>query len=209
MYDNTALTLNIRALRRILQQGDDITQEITNTVKEINADRDHSNEWKGKKLDKARQVRNSELRKLGNAAMGLIEQIDAQITAQRDSFDHRDPDFTSALQMVQVYGKNMPYEVRQSVIDSLRGNYKALRSIKAAFESVGLPTDSINDAMGPLDNMGFSEAGTISEFASYAISDLANENQWSMKAPWVWTAARIPYLQSWINTLQTPTQTLK
>ena len=176
--DNTSMILNIRALRRILEQGDSINKEIDDTVAEINADTDHSESWKAGKLDKARNIKNAELRKLGTAAVGLIEQIDEQITARREHFDHRDPDFQAALTTLQVYGKTCPYEVQQSIIESLKGNYKGLRSIKAAFEANELPTDSITKTIGILDSMGVSEAGAVSEFAAYAVSDLATTNEW-------------------------------
>jgi len=177
-YNNDSLILNIRALRRILQEGDDISKEIDDTMKEIDADRDHSNEWKGKKLDTARQVRNSELRKLGAAAMPLIEDIDRQITARRNDFDHRDPDFMSAIQTLQFYGKSLPFDVSKSIVDSLRGNYKALRAVETAFKTYGISTDYLNDAIGPMGSLGISEAGAVSEFISFAASDLATSNEW-------------------------------
>ena len=176
--DNTALIMNIRGLRRILKAGDDVSKEITDTIAEINADVDHSQQWKNQRLEKARNIKNAELRKLGTDAMGMIEKIEKQITARREAFDHRDPDFQSALTTLQVYGKTCPYEVQQSIIESLKGNYKGLRSIKAAFEAYELPTDSITKTIGILDSMGVSEAGAVSEFAAYAVSDLADSNQW-------------------------------
>lgn len=177
-YNNDSLILNIRALRRILKQGDEITKEIDDTMAEINADTDHSESWKAGKLDKARQVRNSELRRLGAAAMPLIEEVDRQITARRDNFDHRDPDFMSAIQTLQFYGKGLPYDVGKSIVDSLRGNYKALRAVEAAFKTYDLSTAYLNEVMGPMGSLGVSEAGAVSEFISYAASDLATANEW-------------------------------
>lgn len=177
-FDSTALTLNVRALRRLLKQGDDVTTEINDTIAEINADVDHSESWKAGKLEKARSVKNAELRKLGGAAMAVIEQIDKQIAERRNYFDHRDGDFQAALATLQFYGKATPYEVQKSIVDSMRGNYQGLRALKTAFEANDLPTDYITQTIGPLDSLGTTEANAISEFISFAASDLANENEW-------------------------------
>ena len=176
--DNTAIILNFRALRRLLKQGDDVTREIDDTIAEINGDTDHSDSWKAGKLEKARNLRNSELRKLGSDAMSVIEQIDKEIAARRDYFDHRDSDFQAALATLQFYGKATPYEVQKSIVDSMLGNYQGLRALKTAFEANDLPTDSITQTIGILDSMGVTEANTISEFVSYAASDLATNNEW-------------------------------
>lgn len=181
--NNTSLILNIRNLRRVLRAGDSVSAEIADTMREIRDDKDHSEGWKSDRLAKAQQVKNEELRKLGSTAMELIEKLDEQITSRRESFDHRDSTFQAALTTLQVYGKACPFDVRESIVKSLHGNYKGLKAIKAAFEAYNLPTDSITETIGILDSMGTAEAGAISEFVGYAISDLTVDGV-SVKNEW-------------------------
>ena len=177
-FDNTAMIMNVRALRRILQRGDDVNKEISEVMQEITDDRDHSQEWKAGKLDQAREMRNNELRKLGEAAMPLIEEIDNQLTARRSSFDHRDGDFQTALRTLDAFGKSLPYDVNRSIAESLRGDVVGLKALKAAYQQRGISTDYLDSLIGPLDSLGVSEASTVSEFVSYATSDLASANEW-------------------------------
>lgn len=177
-FDNTALIMNVRALRRILQRGDDVTKEIAEVMQEITDDRDHSQEWKAGKLDKARSTKNTELRKLGEAAMPLIEQIDKQITARRNSFDHRDQDFQTALRTLDAFGKRLPFDVNRSIAESMRGDVVGLKALKALYQQREISTDYIDSLIAPLDSLGVSEAGAVSEFVSFAVSDLATANEW-------------------------------
>lgn len=176
--DNTALIMNVRALRRILDRGDDVTAEIAGTVAEINADADHSDSWKAQRLEKARAVKNGELRKLGREALPLIEMIDQQINSRANGFDFRDPDFQMALSTISTYGNNLPHEVMTSIVNSMRGDVTALKAVKSALKQYNIGTEYADQMISPLDSLGVNEAGEVSEFAAYATSDLATENEW-------------------------------
>lgn len=179
MKRSTRTDMSVSWLRvlRLLDAGDRVKEQTAAAVAAIQADRDHSEEWKQRQVEQLRREEGAEYGRLGPMVYELMSSIDNQEQAVAASMDYTNPALVQALQMVKLMGKGLPFEVRSKMVRDFVGDPCALRCLKAAFEAEGYSVEAVDAALVPftsLDNRTVEAAG---ELLAYSTTDHATR-QW-------------------------------
>ena len=165
-----AATIAIRRIRHI----DDQAKEAINTAKtareSIQADKDHSETWKSKRMNDVNQAEYTKIRELGGFITPLVKSVIASLDAMAADFSFSDVGFQSALNTISITGKVLPYPLQNNIIDNFKGNPLALKTLKVVYKKYELPNDAFAQLLVPFDPVDqeilLSAAGSAEAFAT-------------------------------------------
>lgn len=137
-----------------------------NRLREKKEEIEHT-EWMAQ--DYREKMINQEIEKTQNTVNQLYEEIRKQIDIiEENSMDLEeflsidDGELQGALLAVQTMGKDMPDEIRRSLVEKFRGQQKPLAILKSSFDKAGISTKyfdelifSADSRIGELDNLAW------------------------------------------------------
>ena len=138
MLNRYELAKNIYTVELALSRGVKAREKAAENRELVNADVDHTTEWKNKfiaAIDAA----------LSEAFLKNIKPIEALAAyfvdvpnQAREDFSYDDPALQTALNMIDLLKKNLPTSSRVDMVRRFIGNPGALEVLKAAFDKVDI-----------------------------------------------------------------------
>ena len=173
MKRSTRTDLSVQWLRvlAMLNTGDRVKRETEAAVAAVQADGDHSDDYKRRIIDQLHQEAGQEYERMGRQVYEMLDKLDTQEREMAATVDYTDQRLYQALQMVKLMGQGFPFEARAKLIEDHRGNPFALRCIKSVFEGEGYNVDDVTAALSRFEDLTTRDAEAAGELLAYATTD--------------------------------------
>lgn len=168
------MILDLRAAKRILKQGNTVKYNADTRRDTIINDRDRSQEWKNRELQKVSDEESRQYRELGRKIQPYLESLQYQLWQARDNYDFHDKGLQDALNLIRALGGKLPISMQNQIAEEFRGRPVMLDALKAVYTENKYDTNKIDDMRSLFDMVqDTNNINTINEFVGYATTDMA------------------------------------
>ena len=171
MRDRTDMSVKWLKILRLLDAGDRITKETEDAISATMADEDRSAKYKDKVVGKLQSEAYAEYARLGRQVYDLLSDLDTDEMNLAARTDYANPRLASALTVVSLLGKNIPFEARNAIINDFVGDSIGLKCIKSAFEAHEISTEGMSKYLRPFEQIMNTTETEAATFLAYAQND--------------------------------------
>ncbi len=171
------LTLNIRKMNRLIDEGNKAVAKAAEDREKIREDRDHSDEWKQKRLQEIHRQEQAAIKTAGRNIADLSPYFIGVYDEAAATFDFTDPALQNAMSMVKSFGKALPVAARNNITEHFRGNPTALELLQKCFEAQEMSVEGFK-SMRELFTTPRRTSEVLGEIVGYSTSELAQSVQW-------------------------------
>ena len=173
MKRTTRTDMSIKWMRVLarLRAGDQVADDTARSIAMVEADRDHSEDFKRRQADQLRKEAGQEYERLGREVYALLDDLDTQELEMSATVDYADPRLFQGLSLVKLLGGGFPNAGQERMIEDYRGDPFALRCIQSAFKSAGLDCNDVTEALSRFEDLTTRDAEAAGELLAYATTD--------------------------------------